>query len=321
MRKAYAVFRYLSEENKRHMTEVAAECGFSMDCFATDEEAAGKVSDAEVIYCNNANLLGDMTQLKWVHSASAGVGHFIESGLFDSGDIKLTNSSGSYGLVISEYVIMATLMLMKRIPEYEEVIRQRGWIQSLPIRSIAGSSIAIIGTGNIGTNAAKRYKALGADRVIGFSRSGRTAEGFDEVYKIAQYEEVMGCESFDVLLLCIPGTPESEGLLNKERLALLSDKTFVINVGRGMVIDQDALIDALNEGVIAGAAIDVVYPEPLPKDSRLWTAKNLILTPHISGDMGLPYTVDQTVEIFCDNLRRYSCGEKLTHLVDISTGY
>ena len=102
---------------------------------------------------------------------------------------------------------------------------------------------------------------------------------------------------------------------------MLSDKTFVINVGRGMVIDQDALIDALNEGVIAGAAIDVVYPEPLPKDSRLWTAKNLILTPHISGDMGLPYTVDQTVEIFCDNLRRYSKGEELTHIVDIKTGY
>ena len=157
--------------------------------------------------------------------------------------------------------------------------------------------------------------------MTGFSRSGRPSEYFDKIHRIDEFEEVMGSESFDVLLLCVPGTPDSKGLLSKERLNMLSDKTFVINVGRGAVIDQDALIDALNEGVIAGAAIDVVYPEPLPEDSPLWTAKNLILTPHISGDMGLPYTVDLTVEIFCDNLRRYVRGEELTHVVDITAGY
>ena len=252
---------------------------------------------------------------------SAGVGHFLVSGAFENSDIILTNSSGSYGLVISEYIIMATLMLMRRIPEYEEIIDRREWTQNLPVRSIAGSRIAIIGTGNIGSNAALRYKALGAEHVAGFSRSGRPAEGFDEIYRIDDYDKVMSGESFDVLLLCVPGTAESTGLLNRERLAMLSDKTFVINVGRGTVIDQDALIDALNEGVIAGAAIDVVYPEPLPEDHPLWTAKNLILTPHISGDMGLPYTVDLTVEIFCDNLRRYTRGEELTHVVDVSAGY
>ena len=88
-----------------------------------------------------------------------------------------------------------------------------------------------------------------------------------------------------------------------------------------MVIDQDALIQALNEGRIAGAALDVVYPEPLPEDHPLWTAKNCLITPHCSGDMGLPYTVGVTVDIFCDNLRRYVRGEKLTHLVDIEAGY
>jgi len=241
--------------------------------------------------------------------------------VFDSGNVILTNSSGSYGLTISEYVIMVTLMLMKRMPEYEEIIRERRWTQSLPIRSIAGSRIAIIGTGDIGRNAAKRYKALGAESVTGFSRSGRPSEYFDKICKMDEFEEVMDSESFDVLLLCVPGTPDSKGLLSRERLNMLSDKTFVINVGRGAVIDQDALIDALNEGVIAGAAIDVVYPEPLPQDSPLWTAKNLILTPHISGDMGLPYTVDLTVGIFCDNMRRYVRGEKLTHVVDINAGY
>ena len=321
MRKAYVIADCLSDDNKREIEKTAGECGFEAAFFETEEDASGKVSDAEVIYCNSPALFGEMPGLRWCHSMSAGVGHFLVSGAFERDGIILTNSSGSYGLVISEYVIMATLMLMRRIPEYEEVIDRREWTQNLPVRSIAGSSIAIIGTGNIGSNAALRYKALGANKVIGFSRSGRPAKGFDEVYKIAEYEKVMGRESFDVLMLCVPGTPESKGLLNKERLAMLSEKTYVINVGRGTVIDQDALIDALNEGMIAGAALDVVYPEPLPEDSPLWTAKNIILTPHISGDMGLPYTVDITVDIFCDNLRRYARGESLTHVVDTTAGY
>lgn len=321
MKKGYAVFRFLSDENKRQMTEAAAECGCGIEFFDSPEEASGRVSDGEFIYCNDASLLGSMPDLKWVHSASAGVNHFIASGLFDSGSIILTNSSGSYGLVISEYVIMATLMLMRRIPEYQEVIRERRWIQSLPVRSIAGCSIAIIGTGDIGSSVARRFRALGAERITGFSRSGRQREDFDEVFRMDEYEEVMRGSCFDVLLLCVPGTPESRGLLNRERISLLSDRTFVINVGRGMAADTDALADALNEGAIAGAAIDVTYPEPLPGDHPLWTARNLILTPHISGDMGLPYTVDRTVEIFCDNLKRLVRGEQLTHVVDIAAGY
>ena len=152
----------------------------------------------------------------------------------------------------------------------------------------------------------------------------RPAEHFDGVYRVDEFEKVMESglsEELDVLLLCVPGTPESEGLVSAERIALLSEKTFVINVGRGVVIDQDALINALNDGKIAGAALDVMYPEPLPAGHPLWTAKNCIITPHSSGDMSLEYTVDVTADIFCDNLRRYVKGEKLTHLVDIKAGY
>ena len=233
MKKAYAVFRHLSDDNKRHMREVAEECGFEMEFFDTDEEAAGKVSDGEVIYCENGSLLGSMPGLRWCHSAFAGVGPFIESGAFDGGKAVLTNSSGSYGLVISEYVIMAAIMLMKRMPEYLEIMGRREWIQNLGIRSVAHSSVAIIGTGDIGRNSAMRFKALGASRVVGFNRSGRVSESargfFDEVFRIDQYEEVMEREEFDLLLLCVPGTPETAGLLSRERIALLSETTCVIN--------------------------------------------------------------------------------------------
>ena len=325
MRKCYAICDFLSDANRQHMRSVAEECGFEMGFFESSEEAAGRIGDAEIVYCDDGELMREMPQLKWCNSVSAGVGHFLQSGVFDRGDVLLTNSSGAYGLAISEHIIMVTLLLMRRMPEYFEIVAERGWIRDLKIRSIKGSVIAIIGTGNLGQNAAKRYKALGAKKVIGFSRSGREREFFDEVFRIDEFESVVSGRSeddqIDVLVLCVPGTADSEGLLSAERIALLPEKTFVINVGRGILIDQDALIEALNEGRIAGAALDVMYPEPLPADHPLWTAQNCIITPHISGDMGLPETVDITVDIFCDNLRRYADGRELTHLIDIHAGY
>ena len=216
-------------------------------------------------------------------------------------------------------------MLMRRMPEYLKSLSERGWPRDLTIRSIKGSVIAIAGTGNLGQNAAKRYKALGAREVIGFSRSGAAREYFDAVFRMEDFDTVMKERSengqIDVLVLCVPGTAESKGLLSRERIGLLPEKAFVINVGRGTVIDQDALIEALNSGMVAGAALDVMYPEPLPEDHPLWTARNCIITPHISGDMGLPETVDITADIFCDNLRRFAEGKELTHLVDINAGY
>ena len=216
-------------------------------------------------------------------------------------------------------------MLMRQMYEYNKVINARCWVQDLPLRSIAGSSIAVIGTGDIGRNAAQRYRALGAESVTGFSRSGRPAEGFDAVYSFSEFDRLFSDPAFagnvDVLLLCIPGTPASRGLLSRERIAMLSDRTFIINVGRGMVIDQDALIEALRERRIAGAALDVVYPEPLPEDHPFWDAPNCIITPHISGDMGLPYTVDMTVDFFCEDLKRFAAGQPLMHLADVKKGY
>ena len=325
MRKCYAVCDFLSEANKRNMRAAAAESGFEIDFFDSTEEARGKVSDAEAAYLNDGDLLAEMPKLRWCHSASAGIGHFLSSEGFDPERVLLTNSSGAYGLAISEHIIMVTLMLMRRMPEYLKSLSERGWPRDLTIRSIKGSVIAIAGTGNLGQNAAKRYKALGAREVIGFSRSGAAREYFDAVFRMEDFDTVMKERSengqIDVLVLCVPGTAESKGLLSRERIGLLPEKAFVINVGRGTVIDQDALIEALNSGMVAGAALDVMYPEPLPEDHPLWTARNCIITPHISGDMGLPETVDITADIFCDNLRRFADGKELTHLVDINAGY
>lgn len=319
MIRLYSIFRYLSDENKREINAVCDKYGYEITYFDTIDEADGKVSDGQVMFCTNPALLHQMKDLKWVQSASAGVDNFIRTGIFDSGDVLLTNSSGAYGLTISEHIIMVTLMLMRKMQDYQEIIRDRQWRMHLPVRSIAGSTVAIVGTGNIGQTTAAKFRALGAGRIIGFNRRGARPETFDETYRITEFTSHM--DGVDVVVMCVPGTNETERIMDAEKIAAMPETAFFVNVGRGSAVDQDALIKALNEGKIAGAALDVVVPEPLPEDSPLWTARNIFLTPHCSGDYGLPYTVDTLTGYFCENLRRYAEGEELIKLVDPAAGY
>jgi phosphoglycerate dehydrogenase-like enzyme len=121
--------------------------------------------------------------------------------------------------------------------------------------------------------------------------------------------------------MALPGTAETEHILNRERIALLPQNAYVINVGRGSAIDQEALMDALNHDQLAGAALDVFVPEPLPEDHPLWETKNLIVTPHISGNLTLGYTRDINVAMFCEDLANYAAGRPLKGLVDRKLGY
>ena len=122
-------------------------------------------------------------------------------------------------------------------------------------------------------------------------------------------------------MAALPGTPETVHLLNRKRISLLPEGAYVINVGRGSLLDQDALADALNSGHLAGAALDVVVPEPLPQDHPLWDARNLLLTPHVSGNLTLGYTCDRAVQLFCQDLLNYAAGRPLAALVDRTRGY
>ena len=125
----------------------------------------------------------------------------------------------------------------------------------------------------------------------------------------------------EILVMALPGTKETAHILSRERIALLPRDAYVVNVGRGTAIDQEALMEALNADRLAGAALDVCVPEPLPKDHPLWDTKNLLLTPHISGNMSLGITRDLDVELFCEDLRNYAAGRKLKRLVDRAVGY
>ena len=264
-------------------------------------------------------LLRQASQLKWLCSDYAGVEKYLDDAVWPRPDCLLSNASGAYGPTISEHILMVLLMLLRRMPEYQADLCQRQWTFHTPIRSIIGSHVVMLGTGDIGSHTARRLKALGAS-VTGVCRSGRSKEpAFDRVVPIQELDSVL--PSADALVMALPSTPETEGVLSRERIALLPERAYVVNVGRGSAIDQNALVEALMQRKLAGAALDVMTPEPLPAGDSLWDCPNTIITPHVSGNMSLGLTCDIDVDMFCADLARYAAGEPLANLVDRIRGY
>ena len=313
---------FLTDAHKAQIQKTAEELGFAPHFFTLDqfEEAKACVQDCEILYAHSPDLLrAAPATLKWYCCSFAGVDPYCKDpAIFANPDCILTNSN-VYGVTIAEHVVMVTLMLLRRMPEYEEVVRNRSWSNQLPIRSIRDNEFTILGTGNIGVNVADRMRGMGAAKIIGLSRSGRPHPAFDEVHPIADLDKVL--PDTKILVMALPGTAETIHILNRERIALLPKDAYIINVGRGTAIEQEPLIEALNEVRIAGAALDVMDPEPLPHDHPLWSAKNLILTPHVSGNMTLGYTCDTNVAMFCEDLKNYAAGKPLNGFVDRTKGY
>ena len=312
---------FLTDAHKAKITAVAEKGGFTPHFFtmAQIDEAAKVGENAEILYSCTPKLLKQCMKLKWYCCSFAGVDLYCKDpSLFHDPDCQLTNSN-VYGLTISEHTVMTALMLLRRMPEYDVWMSQHQWKGMLPIRSIKDCHLTMLGTGQIGRCIAHSFKALGAAKITGVSRSGRPVEGFDEVYPVEKLDQLL--PDVELLVMALPGTDDTQKILNAHRIALLSERTLVINVGRGTAIDQEALIEALNGGKIAGAALDVVDPEPLPPDHPLWTTKNLILTPHVAGNMTLPYTCDRNVDQFCEDLENYMARRPLAHVVDRSRGY
>jgi phosphoglycerate dehydrogenase-like enzyme len=313
---------FLTDAHKAQIEKVAAETGFTPHFFTLDqfEEAKACLQTCEVLYAHTPDLLrAAPATLKWYCCSFAGVDPYCKDpAIFANPDCLLTNSN-VYGVTIAEHVVMVTLMLLRRMPEYEEIVRNRGWVNQLPIHSIRDNELTILGTGNIGVNVAERMRGMGAAKIVGLSRSGKPHPAFDTVYPISQLDEVL--PSTKILVMALPGTADTTHILNRARIELLPKDAYVINVGRGTAIEQEPLIEALNSGKLAGAALDVMDPEPLPKDHPLWTTKNLIITPHVSGNMTLGYTCSKNVELFCADLRNYAAGKPLAGLVDRKLGY
>ena len=300
----------------------AADTGCTVRFFQNYDEALPCLQDVQILFApsdaRSPEIVRKTPKLQWFASYYAGVDPLVKSGVLGK-DVILTNGSGAYGVTIAEHMIMVILMLLRRYPEYREFVQTKQFRSDLMIGSLYGSNVVIVGTGDIGTQFAKRLRAFCPEKLIGINRSGRSVDGFDEVYPIHEIDSVL--PQADVLALTLPSTPQTDNLMSRERLAMLKETAFLVNVGRGNCLDQNALIEALNDGKLAGAALDVFKTEPVPESDPAWNTRNLLFTPHCSGKMTMAYTRDTLVDTFCENLRRFCQGKPLAHQVDPELGY
>ena len=337
--------RNITDEQWQFIAKTAEELNWTAEFYENIEDALAASKDAEAVFADTPEFVRYAPVLKWMTSPSAGVNHFTRSEDFMKSGVMLSNSSGAYGLTISEHIVMAILTMLRRLPEYQAVIADRQWTRNLTIKSIKNSRITLLGTGDIGCETAKKLRGFEPAKITGVNTSGRapndtardrtasaagkadasasrdhTPEGklFDDIRSIGELDEIL--KATDILVMSLPATDKTYHIMNETRLAGLPDGALIVNVGRGSCIDQTELIRQLKAGRLR-AALDVFETEPIPEDSELWECPNLLITPHVAGDMYLPYTVERIVELFVEDFRRYAAGEKPARLVDLNKGY
>lgn len=311
---------FMNEKREKAIVQAAEKLGFSVSIIPDGQKVGPQdVSDSEIIFgMVPRGVLKDAGALRWMQCSFAGVDAYCDRSLYTH-PITLTNASGAYGITISEHMVVTLLMLMRRMPEYHEMQKRREWYCVGEVKSVMNSVITVVGIGDIGSNFAKRVRAMGAT-VRGVRRSqGPKPDFVDEVYTVDRLDEAIA--GADVVALCLPGTRETQKIFDRERLLKMKEGAILLNVGRGSAVDLMALDELLRCGRLGGAAVDVTDPEPLPADHPLWEAPHALITPHISGNTSLPLTCDIIVDIFLDNLARYAAGQPLAHVVDIERGY
>ena len=281
---------------------------------------AAHLETADIILGNLADAaqLEACKNLKWIQLNNAGTEGYCVPGRLAEGTL-LTNATGAYGLAISEHMIGCLFELRKKLHTYYRNQMSHTWKSEGFVDVVEGSTVLIIGMGDIGSAFGRKMKALGCKTIGIRRRVGEKPAWIDELYGMDKLDELL--PEADVVAMSLPGNQFTYHTLNRERIGLLKNKAVVINVGRGTAIDTEALTEALYAGKIAGAALDVTDPEPLPADHAIWDAPNAIITPHISGGFALPETLEQMVDIFAENLKKYLQGEPLRNIIDMETGY
>ena len=279
----------------------------------TVEQALASYSNETILFGSPVmivELLAQMPTIEWVQSSWAGVTPFIEHA---QRDYILTGVKDVFGPQMSEYTLGYLLAHELKINQRLAEQRKHNWFQAHS-EPLAGKQLGIMGTGSIGQHIAMSAKYMGL-KVIGLSRSGRSTEEIANVLPVEELHDFL--RQCDHVVSTLPDTPITQNLLDAEALAHLPAHACFVNVGRGSVVDDDALMAALNRGSLAGAVLDVFDEEPLPDDSPLWDTPNLSITAHISA-ISHPLLL---VPIFVENYQRFLRGETLKHIVDFEHGY
>ena len=279
-------------------------------------DAILKDADIMVGFMPPKNLLQRAPHVKWIQAMSAGVDGLIGSEVWQS-DIIITGVSGIHAVPISEYVLMTMLMFAKQSPKAYRQQLKREWKRYTP-SLIKARTVGIIGLGHIGREIARLAKAFGMNVLaVDELRGTKPARNVDEM--IAQGNFIELFKESDFVVSSVPLTPATHNLIGEKQLKAMKKSAYLINVSRGGIVDEDALIKALEEKWIAGAGLDVTVREPLPPDSPLWGFENVIITPHSSG--GQEDYIRLGVALFCENLKRYIAGKKLINLINRKRGY
>ncbi len=286
---------------------------------AAKQQLDALLAEAEIIYGFRLpeNVITRAPKLKWFQTMSAGVDRFLDDD-FKRIPVVMTSVSGIHATPIGEFVLGLMLMFAKQAPLAFQQKQQKLW-KSFLAAPLHGKTVGIVGLGNIGREVARLAKAFGM-KVVATRRSAgksRRARYVDRLYPRVQLRQLLAESDFVVLTL--PLTKETHRIIGEAELRSMKPTAYLINIARGNLIDEAALVRALQEGLLAGAGLDVFSKEPLPADSPLWEFPNVIISPHIAG--GMEDYQERATDVFVENLKRYLEGEKLLNIVDKKRGY
>ncbi len=285
---------------------------------------SAEILDAEILiaWSIRPEQVSSAKKLRWIHSPAAAVNQLMFPEIVNS-DIVITNAREVHGPVVAEHVIALIFALAKKIPQSALLQQKHVWGQQIlwdeqpRIREVAGATLGMVGLGSIGRAVVKSAKALGMRVMAVREHPEKGSEGADQVVPPAQIDEVFRQSAY--IVLAAPVTASTTAVANAERLALMKPGACLINVGRGPLVDEPALIQALRNSKIGGAALDVFPQEPLPADSPLWDVPNLLITPHTAALTDKLWERHYT--LFSENLRRYLIGKPKLAVVNKQKGY
>lgn len=307
----------VSEGQKNRLEEFADKSCFTYTSYkkATKE----MVKEANIIIGNiNPDLLDYAENLEWLQLNSAGADAYVKRGILPE-NVVLTNATGAYGPGVAEHMLAVLFSIQKKLHLYRDNQNQCEWHDEGDVMSLRGGCALIVGLGDIGLYFARLLRNFGY-RVIGIKRRpGQVPQGVDELYTMERLDEFL--PEADVVFSVLPGTKATKNIFNAKRFHEMKNSAIFLNAGRGSAVNTEDLCQALIAGEIYGAGLDVTDPEPLPSQHKLWNMKNVVITPHISGDFHHPATLYRIVDIAAGNLKRYFEGEPLMNVVDRETGY
>jgi phosphoglycerate dehydrogenase-like enzyme len=264
-----------------------------------------------------AGMAGNAPNLRLVQATSAGIGGFMQRTGLDRSGLAVTTAGGIHAVPLAEFALAGALYFVKGVPDLRRRQQARNW-ERYTTRQLAGQRALVVGLGGIGRQVTATFAALGVEVWgLGRDRGRYDIDGLSRVIGRDGLDEAL--PGTDLLILCCPLTPQTEGLIGREQLALLPPHAVLVNISRGQVVDQAALIDQLAAGRLGGACLDVFTPEPLPADSPLWGMDNVLVSPHSASTVATENTL--LTELFLDNLERLADGRPLRNRYEPERGY